>query len=350
MTIKSFRREGYEEQRIADKSLAYLQHSIEAGRLSALYVPSLRMVIVLGFVAVLLYGGILVFRGELAVGAYSACIFLTQRLLWPMASLASMVELYQRTMASVDRVAVLFAMESVQAADLDATLEFGDGSVEFTRVSFAYATGEVVFSNLSFRVAHGKSLAIVGQSGVGKSTILKLILGLYSPSGGRISVGGVDIAEINAAQRSVISYVGQDVYLFAGSVLENIRYGRASATDAEVIEVCRQVGADRFIEQLPDGYRTDIGEAGSRLSGGQKQRIGICRALLRNAKVILLDEYTSALDRDSEAQVEQAVRDAGRNCTLIVVTHKTGSLAQYDQVLHLDEYKGAGNLHTAAAK
>jgi ATP-binding cassette subfamily B protein len=207
------------------------------------------------------------------------------------------------------------------------------GRIEFDRVGLAYADGEPVLRGLSFIAEAGRTTALVGASGAGKTSALALVLRFYNPTAGRILIDGQDIASIDVdSLRSQIAFVSQDVRLFSGTVRENIRFGRLRATDAEVEAAARDALADSFIEALPNGYDTELGEQGAQLSGGQRQRLAIARALIRDARIILLDEATSALDAESEMRVQAAFDRLKRGRTTIVVAHRLSTIASADRI------------------
>jgi ABC-type multidrug transport system fused ATPase/permease subunit len=231
----------------------------------------------------------------------------------------------------------------------DFDISEADICINFKNITFSYSNGNLdshkeeekgykaILKNLSFSIKKGSKLAMVGKSGCGKSTILKLILGLYDYSEGRIDFFGHDISEWSIqALRSQISYVSQDTYLFPTSVFDNILYGRTEATAEEVVSASKAAGAHEFIMELPDGYDTMVGERGIKLSGGQKQRISLARAFLKDAPLIVLDEPTSALDNISEAMVLDAMDTAMQNKTAIIVTHKLSAIKNVDEILVID--------------
>ena len=223
---------------------------------------------------------------------------------------------------------------AVQRLAGDRDFVVSTGEIAFERVSFRYRPEEPLFTGLSFTAAAGKTTALVGPSGVGKSTIISLIERFYEPDSGQITIDGRHIAEIDVhALRSRISLVGQEVRLFAGSVRENLRYGRLEASDAEIEDAARDAMADDFIRVLPAGYDTELGEQGAELSGGQRQRLAIARALLRDAPIVLLDEATSALDSESETKVQAAFDRLKQGRTTIVIAHRLSTVRTADRIL-----------------
>jgi ATP-binding cassette subfamily B protein len=251
-----------------------------------------------------------------------------------------------RTQVNVER-ALVNARMIYEILDLEprqgdapdaATLSVRQGEVRFEDVSFSYAAGQPVLHGVSFTAAPGRTTAIVGASGAGKSTLVALLQRFYDVDGGAITIDGQDVAAVTKQSlRRSIAYVSQQPYLFEGSIRDNIRYGRPDATDAEIELAARLAAADDFIRQQPQGYDTEIGENGATLSGGQRQRVSIARAMVRNAPILLLDEATSALDNESEARVQQALNEAMRGRTTIVIAHRLSTVVNADHIVVLDQ-------------
>ncbi len=335
-TIKSFTTEGYERDQVAQDSEAYRQANREAIRLSSAFVPVIRMVIVLGFTATLVLGGFLALSGELAVGAYSVLIFLTQRLLWPLTSLGNTVDLYQRAMASVDRVLDLLDTK-IQIPSGTQPLTTVQGGLVFAGVDFAYQTGYPVLKDLSLEFPPQTTIGIVGATGAGKSTLIKLLLRFYDPTGGRIYLDGQDLRDLNLTDlRRAIGLVSQDVFLFHGTVGENIAYGNPEADQAEIEAAARLAEAHDFILKLPQGYKTIVGERGQKLSGGQRQRVSIARALLKNPPVLILDEATSAVDNETEAAIQRSLERIAVGRTTVIIAHRLSTVRNATQIFVLE--------------
>lgn len=340
-TIKSFTAEEFEVERIAKESEAYSQANTKAIRLSSAFSPLIRMVIVLGFIATLVYGGYMVMHGRLEVGSYSVMAFLTQRLLWPFTRLGTTLDLYQRAMASTNRVLNLL---DVRPAVVSGGRRLPPGSVRgeiaFENLVFAYHPGMPVLKNLSIRMPAGLTTAIVGATGAGKSTVIKLLLRFYEGGRGdchetgRVTLDGTDIRELDLFDlRGAIALVSQDVFLFHGTVRENIAYGlRSDALDQagemdRIIAAAKAAEAHEFIvNDLPKGYDTIIGERGQKLSGGQRQRIAMARAVLKNAPVLILDEATSSVDNETEAAMQRSLARISRGRTTIVIAHRLSTV------------------------
>ncbi len=331
-TIKSFAAEEREAERIRRRSEAYRASNRRAILLSSAFSPLIRLVIVCGFTAMVIAGGLLVLDGRLAVAAYTLMIFLTQRLLWPLTTLGETFDLYQRAMASTTRV--LDLLERDPAVD-DGTRRLDEvrGELRFEGVSFAYRGREPVFRGLDLALPAGETTAIVGATGSGKSTLVKLCLRFYDVDAGSVRLDGVELRDLALANlRGAIGLVSQDVFLFHGTVRENIAYGRPGATDAEVEEAARVAEADAFIRALPEGYETLVGERGQKLSGGQRQRISIARAVLKDPPILVLDEATSAVDNETEAAIQRSLARIAVGRTTIVIAHRLSTVRHADTI------------------
>ena len=335
-TIKSFTAEEHESQRVSDESTQYSQANHQAIRLSSAFSPLIRMAVVIGFVATLVMGGWMVFQGDLAVGTYSVLVFITQRLLWPLTRLGQTFDQYQRAMASTRRIFELLD-RPVQITAGEHRAESIQGEVEFRGVGFAYRPGLPVLKGLSFKVPAGKTVAIVGATGSGKSTILKLLLRFYEPTSGEILVDGVPLPQWSLASlRGGIGLVSQDVFLFHGSVGENIAYGRRDATREEVHRAAQTAEAMEFVERLPEGMETLVGERGQKLSGGQKQRVAIARAVLKDPPILVLDEATSSVDNETEAAIQRSLERVTVNRTTLIVAHRLSTIRSADTIYVVD--------------
>jgi ATP-binding cassette, subfamily B, bacterial len=336
-TIKSFTTEDYEIARLRKDSEAYRQSNRQAIALSAAFVPLIRMIILAGFTALLLYGGLAAVRGDISVGTYSTLVFLIQRLLWPLTRLGETFDQYQRAMASTTRVMNLLDTPiAIRTGNI--SLPQVSGEVEFENVNFAYNGRNSVIENLSLQIPAGKTIAIVGSTGSGKSTLVKLLLRLYEVQSGIISLDGVDIRELDFKNlRSHIGLVSQDVFLFHGTVGENISYGTITATDNEIIAAAKIAEAHEFIKELPQGYETIVGERGQKLSGGQRQRIAIARAVLKNPPILILDEATSAVDNETEAAIQRSLEKITANRTTIAIAHRLSTVRNAD-CIYVMEY------------
>ena len=338
-TIKSFTAEEYETGRIEAQSEAYRQSNRRAIALSAAFVPLIRMIILLGFTGILLYGGMDTVAGKMSVGTYSVLVFLTQRLLWPLTRLGETLDQYQRAMASTTRVLNLLDTPiEMHPGDIHLPVTQVRGELEFKDVSFAYNGRTPVIENLSLSIPAGKTIAIVGSTGSGKSTLVKLLLRLYEVHSGTITLDGIEIHKLQLKDlRRAIGLVSQDVFLFHGTVLENITYGSFDATSAEIMAAAQIAEAHEFISRLPQGYDTLVGERGQKLSGGQQQRIAIARAILKNPPVLILDEATSAVDNETEAAIQRSLEKITKNRTTIAIAHRLSTVRNAD-CIYVMEY------------
>jgi ATP-binding cassette, subfamily B, bacterial len=325
-TIKSFTTEAYELDRVRADSEAYRQSNRRAIKVSAAFVPLIRMAVLFSFTMTLLLGGISAVKGELGVGTYSILIYLTQRLLWPLTRLGETLDLYQRGMASTNRVMDL--LDTPVAIDSGSLiLPQVRGEIELKDVTFAYPDRSTVVNKLSLKVPAGQTIAIVGATGSGKSTLVKLLLRLYEINSGTITLDGLNIQDLHLADlRRSIGLVSQDIFLFHGSVRENIAYGSPDATLESVIAAAKIAEADDFIDRLPQQYDTIVGERGQKLSGGQRQRIAIARAVLKNPPILILDEATSAVDNETEAAIQRSLDKITVNRTTIAIAHRLSTI------------------------
>lgn len=337
-TIKSFTAEDREVERIGERSQAYRAANARAISLSSAFSPLIRMVILVGFTATLAFGGYLSATGSLAVGAYSVMVFLTQRLLWPLTRLGDTFDLYQRAMASTTRILDLLKVEpAIQDGGQVMPLERVRGAMAMEDVQFLYSNGVHVLHDMDLEFAAGETTALVGPTGSGKSTIIKLLLRFYDPSSGRVTLDGHDLRELNLVDlRQAIGLVSQDVFLFHGTVRENIAYGRPDASDADIERAAAIAEADEFIEALPQGYDTVVGERGQKLSGGQRQRISIARAVLKDPPILILDEATSSVDNETEAAIQRSLERISQDRTTIVIAHRLSTIRHAHRIYVLE--------------
>jgi len=336
LNVKSFTRETKELDRIESSSNEVRSANYHAIKLSAAFIPIIRVAILFGFTATLLIGGFLALDGEIKVATYSVLLFITQRLLWPLTELGDTFDLYQRAMASFNRI---FSLKNE-------TSDIGNGNIEFKKleknielrdVSFSYVDNFNVLNNVNLTINAGQTTAIVGSTGSGKSTLIKLLLRLYEINNGSISYDSNSLKEIELSSlREKIGLVSQDVFLFEGTVIENIAYGDLNASESEVWNAAQKSEADEFINNLPEKENTIVGERGQKLSGGQRQRISIARAILKNPEILILDEATSSVDNETEAAIQRSLDILKKNRTVIVIAHRLSTVRNADIIYVLE--------------
>lgn len=331
-TIKSFTRENKELHNLSRLSLDYQDANKEAIKISAAFTPVIRMAILSGFLATFIIGGFDALEGTISVGSYGMLVFLTQRLLWPFTSLAVTVDLYERAMASVRRILDLLETPIKIRDKKETTSVNMNNDIIFKDVDFSYTTdSNQVLSNINVVLKKSQVTAFVGQTGSGKSTLMKLLLRFYTPNSGNISISDVDIEDLKIKElRQAIGLVSQDIFLFDGSIKDNIAYGKDQATEAEIEEAAQLAEADEFIKQMPQQYDTLVGERGMKLSGGQRQRISLARAILKTPPILILDEATSAVDNETEAAIQRSMLKIAQNRTLLVIAHRLSTIVKAD--------------------
>ena len=341
-TIQSFTSEEIEVDRVRKLSDDYREANRKAIRLSAAFTPLIRMAILCGFTATLLLGGWYTLEGDLAVGAYSVLVFMTQRLLWPLTRLGETFDLYQRAMASSTRVLDVLTSEiEISEGDFAPERDLIENSeIIFENVDFSYTGRDNTFSDLSLTLSAGKTTGIVGSTGAGKTTLTRLLLRFAQPNSGRIVWAGKGIDEWSLKHlRSSIALVEQHITLFPTSILENIRYGNANATDEEVYEAAKIAEVSEFVNTLPEKWDTMVGEGGYRLSGGQRQRLAIARAVLKDAPLLILDEATSAVDNETEAALQRSIELVGKDRTTVIIAHRLSTIRGANTILVMDNGK-----------
>jgi ATP-binding cassette, subfamily B, bacterial len=338
-TIKSFTAEGHELGQLGQESNAYRQSNKSAIALSAAFIPLIRIIILIGFTGILFYGGMATVAGRLEPGTYTVLVFLTQRLLWPLTRLGETLDQYQRAMASTQRVMNLLNTPiAIRPGGVSLPASQVSGEVVFENVTFGYQDRQPILKNLSFKIPAGKTTAIVGATGSGKSTLVKLLLRFYEITSGHITLDGLDLQSLNLKDlRRAIGLVSQDVFLFHGSVAENIAYGSFNATLPEITAAAKVAEAHDFIVDLPQGYDTIVGERGQKLSGGQRQRLAIARALLKNPPILVLDEATSAVDNETEAAIQKSLEKITQDRTVIAIAHRLSTVRNAHCIYVMDQ-------------
>ncbi|MEM9265739.1 MAG: ABC transporter ATP-binding protein [Cyanobacteria bacterium P01_F01_bin.13] len=338
-TIKSYTAEAHENQQVYKDSEAYRQSNRRAIALSSAFIPVIRILILIGFTATLLYGGLEAVAGNMAVGTYSVLVFITQRLLWPLTRLGETLDECWRAMASVNRVMdLLDTPVAIRTGDYRLPVSNVRGDIMFQDVTFAYRERLPVVQHLTLKIPAGKTTAIVGATGSGKSTLVKLLLLFYEISNGQITLDGHDLRTLHLDDlRRAIGLVSQDVFLFHGTVAENIAYGSFSATSTEIEQAAKLAEAHEFIQQLPQGYDTVVGERGQKLSGGQRQRLAIARALLKDPPILILDEATSAVDNETEAAIQRSLEKITCDRTTIAIAHRLSTVRNAHCIYVMDQ-------------
>ena len=336
LNVKSFTREAKELDRIEISSNKVRSANYHAIKLSAAFIPIIRVAILFGFTATLLIGGFLALDGEIKVATYSVLLFITQRLLWPLTELGDTFDLYQRAMASFNRI---FSLKNETSKIGNGNIEFKklEKKIELSDVSFSYVDNFNVLNNVNLTINAGQTTAIVGSTGSGKSTLIKLLLRLYEINNGSISYDSNSLKEIELSSlREKIGLVSQDVFLFEGTVIENIAYGDLNASESEVWNAAQKSEADEFINNLPQKENTIVGERGQKLSGGQRQRISIARAILKNPEILILDEATSSVDNETEAAIQRSLDILKKDRTVIVIAHRLSTVRNADIIYVLE--------------
>jgi ATP-binding cassette subfamily B protein len=369
--IKSSNTESYESDRVDDVSGDYFDANWDAIDTRIKFFPGLRVFAGIGFVITFIVGGVWVFQGApgpfagtLRVGTFTAFILYTQRFIWPMAQFGQIINMYQRAKASSARIFGLMDEPSrIEENPGAEPLEVTEGRVEYENVTFGYDDGtsdrgtedgdewgdlredeeerddapEPIVEDISFTVEGGETLALVGPTGAGKSTILKLLLRLYDVDEGAIRVDGTDIRDATLPSiRQSIGYVSQDTFLFYGTVDENVRYGTFDASREEVVQAAKAAEAHEFITNLPDGYDTEVGERGVKLSGGQRQRISIARAILKDPDILVLDEATSDVDTETEMLIQRSLDKLTADRTTFAIAHRLSTIKDADEIVVLE--------------
>lgn len=331
-TIKSFTAEEYEYQRLVKSSESLRINTNKAHALSSVYANCIRYGLTAGYSIPMIYAGILVVGGSLPVSSYVVLSFLLPKLVGTMGGLDHEYDLYQSAAAASKRLTELLdAQPQIVGGDQSLPVETVQGNLTFEQVSFGYNPANEILKNFDLKINKNSSVAFVGATGTGKSTIIKLLLRFYDTNEGKILLDGVNIRDLKMEDlRDSIGLVSQDVFLFQGTIYENILYGRPEATREEVIEAARTAEALDFINNSPDGFDTQIGEFGSKLSGGQRQRLSIARAILKNPPILILDEATSAVDNETEAAIQRSIDRISKERTLIVIAHRLSTVRHMD--------------------
>jgi ATP-binding cassette subfamily B protein len=345
--IKSSNTEGYESDRVEDVSGDYYDANWDAIDTRIKFFPGLRVLSGIGFVITFVVGGLWVvtgtapgpLTGTLRVGQFVTFILFTQRFIWPLAQFGMIINMYQRASASSARIFGLMDQPARIAEDPSAEdLVVDEGRVEYDDVTFGYDDdADPIVEDVSFTVDGGDTLALVGPTGAGKSTLLKLLMRLYDVDDGAVRIDGQDLRDVTIPSvRRSIGYVSQEPFMFYGSVKENLTYGTFGATDEEIVEAAKVAEAHGFIQNLPDGYDTEIGERGVKLSGGQRQRLSIARAVLRDPEILILDEATSDVDTETEMLIQRSLDRLTADRTTFTIAHRLSTIKDADRIVVLE--------------
>jgi ATP-binding cassette, subfamily B, bacterial len=336
--VKSFAQEPQEEAKFRDRSEAVFQQTLRANRQRALYVPFISWVPMLAQGAVLLVGARMVTSGALSVGGFVAFNLYLGMLIMPLRSLGMWVGQAQRATASGERIFQVMD-EHEEIADRPGAVELppGPGHLRFESVGFEYLRGHPVLQDIDLDLEAGTTVALIGHTGSGKTTLTSLVPRFYDVTAGRLTLDGADVRDVNLASiRRAIGVISQDPFLFSATVRENITFGAPWLDDAEVERIARLAQAHEFVERLPQGYDTVIGERGITLSGGQRQRLAIARALAVDPRVLILDDATASVDASTEARIRLGLREAMRNRTTLIIAHRLSTIALADEIVVLD--------------
>jgi ABC-type multidrug transport system fused ATPase/permease subunit len=335
--VKSFAQERNETAKFESRSERVFEQSVRANRQRAIYVPLLSFLPLVAQAAVLLVGGRMVARGDLSYGEFFFFNVLTLMLVMPLRMLGMWIGQAQRATASGERIfEVMDEPEDIGDRPAAVPLPDGHGHVRFESVSFEYAPGRPVLDGIDLAIAPGETVALIGHTGSGKTTLASLVPRFYDVSGGRVTVDGADVRDVTLTSlRRSIGVVAQDPFLFSATVRENISFGAADATDTEIERAARLAQAHEFIAALPEGYDTVIGERGITLSGGQRQRLAIARALVLDPRILILDDATASVDATTEARIRAGLREVMRGRTTIIIAHRLSTIALADELVVL---------------
>ena len=336
--IQSFGREEYETGRVDEKNFDHVRAMLKALKISAVFHPSVEFLSSIGTILVVAFGGLMAYQGNLSVADIVAFVLYLSLFYAPISGLATLLENMQQSMAGAERVMLVLDTPSrIQDKKGAKPLKDPQGAIEFEHVSFSYEEGEPVLQDISFQCKPGMMVALVGPTGVGKTTLTQLISRFYEPTSGRILVDGQDIQDVTVESlRRCISPVLQDTFLFNGTIEENIGYAKPDASFAQIVAAAKAANIHDDIESMPDGYATRVGERGLRLSGGQKQRVAIARAILRASPIIILDEATASVDVETERQIQKAIASIAGKSTILAIAHRLSTIRSADLILVIE--------------
>lgn len=333
--IQSFGQESYESAQMNQKNFEQVKAMLRALRASAIFHPSVEFLSSAGTVLVVFFGGLLAYRGQLSVEDIVAFVLYLSLFYAPVSGLANLLENLQQALAGAERVAlVLDTPSAIKDAENAQDLGHAQGRISFENVSFHYSNKIPVLKNITFTCEPGMMVALVGPTGVGKTTMTQLLSRFYDPAGGRILIDGMDIRQVTLESlRGNISPVLQDTFLFNGTIAENIGYARPDASREEIEDAARAANIHEDIMHMPKQYETKVGERGLRLSGGQKQRVAIARAILRRSPIIILDEATASVDVETERQIQKAISRIAGKRTILAIAHRLSTIRNADLIL-----------------
>jgi ABC-type multidrug transport system fused ATPase/permease subunit len=336
--VKSFAQEQQEQDKFRARSEAVFEQTVKANRQRALYVPLISWVPMLAQAAVLLVGARMVTRGELTVGEFIAFNLYLGMLVVPLRSLGMWIGQAQRATASGERIfQVMDEPEEIAGRPGAEELPSGGGHIRFEGVTFEYLPTRPVLLDVDLDIPAGRTIALIGHTGSGKTTLTSLVPRFYDVTEGRLTIDGADVRDVTLRSlRRAIGVISQDPFLFSATVRENIAFGRAEITDEEVVRAARLAQAHEFVERLPRGYETVIGERGITLSGGQRQRLAIARALAVDPRILILDDATASVDATTEARIRLGLREAKRGRTTLIIAHRLSTIALADEIVVLD--------------
>jgi subfamily B ATP-binding cassette protein MsbA len=335
--VKAFGRQDLEEERLDEVSMRTVTSSLKARSVKSLLSPTVGLVVSLGTAYVLWRGGMLILSGAMTVGSLTVFLAYLNKFFKPVQDLAKMANTIAQTSVALDRIRSILDTDTIIPERADAhTPETVRGEIDLQNVAFAYNADATVLRDVNLSIKAGQRIGVVGPTGGGKSTVMSLIPRFYDPTGGRVLIDGVDVRDYSLrGLRQQIGFVLQETVLFRGTIRDNIAYGKPGATEEEIIEAARLANADEFIQRMPHGYDTMVGERGSTLSGGQRQRIGIARAVVRNSPILMLDEPTAALDTESEKLVMEALERLMKGRTVITIAHRLSTIRDSDKIVVL---------------
>jgi len=339
LVIKSFTAEKYETERVSEASANYRDANFQAIKISASYVPLIRMLIALGFAATMGLGAYWILTGtdQLTAGELTLFAMMIQRVLWPVTRLGSVFDEFERAKASARRIfGLMDTPNQIPNPENPIQIEQINGKIELQNIHFHYDNEVPIINNLNLNIEAGSTIGIAGTTGSGKTTLIKLLLRLYDTVEGKILIDNHDIKtwDLTTLRRN-ISLVSQDVYLFHGTIGENIAYGFENCTIEEIENAAKQAELHEFVSSLPQGYHTIVGEKGIKLSGGQRQRLSIARAILKNAPILILDEATSAVDTETERAIQHSLNKLTQGKTALIIAHRLSTLRHSDKIIVL---------------